>query len=401
MFRKQANKAALMVVAIGFVVMFVSGGSRHAIGLVLKPMAEGFGWERSDLGGAVALFLVITALCMYFSGYLADRISVRAVLGGGFLVSAFGIGLMALVSEPWHAYLLYGVAFAAGNGVASVIPIGVMVSRQFPDKVGTANSVAISGMGLGQLMIISALTGVLIATGWDSVFLWLGLINLLMVPVILWLIREKPSASGQQSGLIGEGLSLREAMKTHHFWLLTGMYAFCGFHDFFASTHVVAFALDQGVSPLLAGNLLAFMGLAGLIGVISAGAWSDRFGPVSATLICHTVRVAVFALILLNKDTLSVIAFALIFGFTFWITAPLAVVFVRNAFGARHVGTISGLITCIHHMCGGLGAWLGAASYDSTGKYDIAFIVMLVTANAAVLLTVSLRAGDRQPTTVS
>ena len=52
-------------------------------------------------------------------------------------------------------------------------------------------------------------------------------------------------------------------------------------------------------------------------------------------------------------------------------------------------------------MCGGLGAWLGATSYDSTGKYDIAFIVMLVTAIAAVLLTVSLRPGDRQPTTVS
>ena len=164
--------------------MFVSGGSRHAIGLVLKPMAGSFGWARSDLGGTIALFLVVTAVCMYFSGHLADRISVRAILGGGFLVSALGIGLMALVEEPWHAYMLYGVAFAAGNGVASIIPIGVMISREFPDKVGTANSVAISGMGLGQLAIISALTGVLIALGWESVFLWLGLNNLLLFPVI-------------------------------------------------------------------------------------------------------------------------------------------------------------------------------------------------------------------------
>lgn len=199
------SKAALAVVAIGFAVMFVSGGSRHAIGLVLKPMAEDFGWARSEIGATVALFLVVTALCMYFSGHLADRISVRAVLGGGFLVSAFGIGLMALVTEPWHAYLLYGVAFAAGNGVASVIPISVMVSRQFPDKMGTANSMAISGMGLGQLAIISALTGVLITMGWDSVFLWLGLINLLMVPVVLWLIREKPAAPGQQPVLSARG----------------------------------------------------------------------------------------------------------------------------------------------------------------------------------------------------
>ena len=236
MFRKQVNKTALTVVAIGFVVMFVSGGSRHAIGLVLKPMAEGFGWERSDLGGTVALFLAITALCMYFSGHLADRISVRVVLGGGFLVSALGIGLMALVNEPWHAYMLYGIAFAAGNGVTSIIPIGVMVSRQFPDKVATANSLAISGMGLGQLAIISALTGILITMGWESVFLWLGLINLLMVPAILWLIRENSSASAPTNELSCAGLSVREAMRTRHFWLLTAMYALCGFHDFFAST---------------------------------------------------------------------------------------------------------------------------------------------------------------------
>ena len=394
MFGQRLNKAALAVVATGFVVMFVGGGSRHAIGLVLKPMAETFGWERSALGGTVAIFLVVTALCMYFAGHLADRISVRAILGGGFFVSALGIGLMALVTEPWHAFLLYGVAFAAGNGVASIIPIGVMVARQFPDKVGLANSVAISGMGLGQLAIISALTGVLIALGWGSVFLWLGLVNLLMVPVVLWMVREKPTARGSDQGPTSEGLSVGDAMKTRHFWLLTLVYAFCGFQDFFASTHVVAFALDQEIAPLFAGNLLAFMGLAGLVGVIAAGAWSDRFSPVGATIICFVVRMMIFAMILLSKDTVSITAFAMLFGFTFWITAPLAVVFVRNAFGARNLGALSGLITMVHHMCGGLGALAGAAFFDADGSYDRAFIVMLVCSAAAVFVSLGLRRGE-------
>ena len=396
MFGQKLTKGALTVVAIGFVVMFVGGGSRHAIGLVLKPMAETFGWERSALGGTVALFLVVTALCMYFAGHLADRVSVRAVLGGGFFVSALGIGLMALVTETWHAYLLYGVAFAAGNGVASIIPIGVMVSRQFPDKVGLANSMAISGMGLGQLVIISALTAVLIAVGWGSVFMWLGLVNLMMVPVVLWMIREEPKDPTEESGPAGDGLSIGEAMKTRHFWLLTAVYALCGFHDFFASTHLVAFALDQQIAPLFAGNLLAFMGLAGLVGVLASGAWSDRFSPVSATMICHIIRMAIFAMILVNKDPVAVAAFAMLFGFTFWITAPLAVVFVRNAFGARNLGALSGLITCVHHMCGGLGAWIGAALFDADGSYDRAFVVMLVCSVAAVLLSLGLRRGDQQ-----
>ena len=48
-------------------------------------------------------------------------------------------------------------------------------------------------------------------------------------------------------------------------------------------------------------------------------------------------------------------------------------------------------------MFGGLGAWLGAASYDGTGNYDGAFIIMLTTASVAVLLTVALRRGDAGP----
>ena len=396
MFGQNLSRNALAVVAIGFVVMFVGGGSRHAIGLVLKPMAETFGWERSALGGAVAVFLVVTALCMYLSGHLADRISVRAILGSGFFVSALGIGLMALVTEPWHAYLLFGVAFAAGNGVVSVIPVGVMVAREFPEKVGMANSIAISGMGLGQLVIISALTGVLIVLGWSSVFLWLGLVNLLMVPVVFWLVRKRSSTPGSEAGSRAVGFSIGDALKTRHFWLLTLVYALCGFQDFFASTHVVAFALDQQIAPLFAGNLLAFMGLSGLVGVIAAGAWSDRFSPVGATLICHVIRLVLFALILASKDPLAVTAFAMLFGFTFWITAPLAVVFVSNAFGARNLGALSGLITMVHHMCGGLGAWIGAALFDADGAYDRAFIVMLVCSLAAVLVSLFLRRGDHQ-----
>ena len=33
----------------------------------------------------------------------------------------------------------------------------------------------------------------------------------------------------------------------------------------------------------------------------------------------------------------------------------------------------------IHHMCGGLGAWIGAAIFDASGGYDAAFAVMLAS----------------------
>ena len=74
-------------------------------------------------------------------------------------------------------------------------------------------------------------------------------------------------------------------------------------------------------------------------------------------------------------------------------TAPLCVVFARNAFGMRNLGLITGLITMVHHIAGGFGAWLGAAWFDLAGDYDAMLIVMLVTSIAGAVLTLLIRPG--------
>jgi hypothetical protein len=88
---------------------------------------------------------------------------------------------------------------------------------------------------------------------------------------------------------------------------------------------------------------------------------------------------------------LSVAVFALVFGLTFLITAPLTVLFVRDSFGTKNLGALTGLITMGHHICGGIGAYLGAGIFDGTGGYDIAFLIMLVASTLAVVLALALR----------
>ena len=56
------------------------------------------------------------------------------------------------------------------------------------------------------------------------------------------------------------------------------------------TTHVVAFALDSGLQPRIAGNLLAIMGITGLIGVLASGYWGDRSGPAPATIAAFAAR---------------------------------------------------------------------------------------------------------------
>jgi len=377
-----------IVIAVGFLLLFVSGGARFAIGLTFKPMVDELGWARGELGLAVALYLVVSAFATLVAGRLADRMDARALLGAGMALGALGIGLMSAVSAPWHALLLYGVLFAIGNGTASLTTVGVVVTRSAPGRAGLANAAVISGTSVGQLVMIAVLAAVLADIGWRAVFVWLAVAHVVLLPLLLpALAGAKPADAGSAPR---PGLSLAEAARTRRFWLLLALYAICGLDDFFVATHVVAFAQDRGVEAFLAGNLLAAMGLTALAGVLAGGVLSDRAGPVPATAIAFGARIAVFALISMDQSPLSIAVFALVFGATFLVTAPLTVLFVREHFGTRHLGTLTGLVTMVHQIFGGIGAYAGAAVHDLRGSYDAAFVALLAASALGLALALML-----------
>ena len=377
-------RPALAVVAC-FLVLLIGGGARFAIGLTFKPMVDEFGWSRGELGIAVGLYMVVSAFATFMAGRMADRFSPRALLIGGTVIGGVGIAAMSLVTEPWHALVLYGVVFAIGNGAASLVIVGVIVTRVYPGRTGLANAIAISGMSVGQLVMIALLAAVMVQIGWRAVFVWIGIAHLALLPLLIGI----PGQDGAGSARRGE-LPLRDAARSRQFWLLIAIYAICGLDDFFVTTHVAAFAQDRGLSPLIAGNLLALMGLTGLAGVIASGLASDRLGPVWPTAAAFIARIVVFGWIAIDQSPLSIAVFALVFGATFLVTAPLTVVFVRENFGTRNLGALAGSITMTHQIFGGLGAYAGAAIFDATGGYDAAFVVMLASAVVALALTLML-----------
>ena len=384
---------AALALAAGFLVLLIGGGARFAIGLTFKPKVDEFGWARGELGLAVGAYMLVSAVATFLAGRLADRLSPRALLIAGTIAGGIGIGLMSLVSQPSHALVLYGVVFAIGNGTASLVVVGVIVMRIYPGRAGLANAFAISGMSVGQLLMIAVLASVLVQIGWRSVFIWIGVAHLVLLPLLFALPGQGGARSS--SGMLPSGLSLHEAARERQFWLLLGVYAICGLDDFFVTTHVAAFAQDQGLGALTAGHLLALMGLTGLAGVIASGWASDRVGPVWPTAAAFAARIVVFGWIALDQSPVSVALFALVFGATFLVTAPLTVVFVRESFGTKNLGALTGLITMVHQIFGGVGAYAGAAIFDATGGYDAAFIAMLASAVVALALTLMLRRPAR------
>ena len=399
-----------IILATGFAILFFNGGSRSALGLMLKPMGDDLEWSRSALSLGITAYMLVSALAMPFVGRLADRFDMRWIMGTGVVVGAVGVGLMSLIASPWQLFAVYGLVFALGNAGVSNPIVSVMIVRWFPDRRGVANSVAVSGNAIGQLVIVGLLAQSLVRFGWRVSYAALGLANLaILAPIAFAAVRAAPSqaARGKQPSsdnpaTTEQAVDLRQVplWTSGQLWLLGGIYAICGFQDFFVATHVVAFALDIGFGALIAGNLLALMGVMGLLGVLVSGFLADRIGPARPTLLCFAMRIGIFVLVILSQSKPAVMMFALLYGFTFLMTAPLTVIFSGNIFGSARLGRISGTISMIHQISGGIGALAGALAFDIWGSYDRAFLLMLTLSVVATVGTLLVR--DRRtgvPTT--
>jgi MFS family permease len=393
------NPTARLVLVTAFTVLLFNSGVRFSIGLVLKPMAEDLAWTRTSLSLAVTTFMVLSAIALPFAGRLVDRFGAGKVLGISVVLMSAGTIAMSFVRTPFDALLFYGIVVALGSAGTSIAPIGVLVSRWFPQRIGLANSVAISGMGVGQLLIILVLSAFLPELGWRAAFIALGAANVVFVLPLVWFTARKTPATTQsleqepaQSSPDQDALKSAVVWRSRYFWWLLSTYAICGFHDFLVATHIVAFALDEGLSAAVSGNMLAFMGLTGLAGVLVTGFFTDRYGPVWPTIVCFLLRIVLFSALLLTREPVFIVSAALVFGMTFWITAPLTLVFVKQHFGLARLGTIAGIVTMVHHSAGGFGAYLGAVNYDATGNYDLAYVAALVSSVVAIACSWQLRA---------
>ena len=396
-----------LILGAGFTILFFTSGSRFVIGLVLKPMSEDLDISRSTLSWAVAMFMVVSAVAMPLVGRLVDRWSMRGTIAVGAVIGAVGLALMGQVQSAWQVFIVYGLIYALGNAGTSIAPVVVMVSQWFVERRGFATSVAVSGNALGQLVIVAALASALATIGWRSSYTILAVATaVVLLPIVLLVVRPGPpqetavlpDAEGDESA--PQSLTLRQALSSRPFLLLVAIYTICGFQDFFVATHIVAFAQDQGVGDVLAGNLLAWMGVMGLLGVLVAGVMADAFGASRPTALCFVMRIGIFALIMPFQGTPAILAFGLLYGFTFLITAPLTVVFLSNIYGPNRLGTLTGTVSMIHQIMGGLGALAGGWIYDMTGAYDSAFVLMLALSLAATALTFSVREplrGHRTP----
>jgi len=393
------------ILAASFVTLFFTSGVRYSIGVVFKPLMADFGWNRGLISFAFFLNMTFYALSIILAGKYYDRYGPKWVIIISNVLLSIGFMGLAFIDSFWQFLVLYGIVAALGMGGTTVPLFAALMTKWFEKGRGFAVSSGLAGSCIGQFILVPLFTIFVLRYGWRVSYFYISLVMLVTITLLtLFIIKGDPDDLGlepyghknkdspgdrsvpESADIALTDLGLTDAMKTRSFWVFVIVMIICGSGDFLITTHLIPMVTDYNISAATAGNMLAWLGLMSLAGILVVGPISDVIGvkiPISLTML---LRVLLFLLILNYQNRVSFYIFSFAFGFTFLITAPLNAILVGRLYGFTHVGLISGFISTLHHFGGGVWVYVGGELFDQTGSYRLILIVSMGMAFFAGLI---------------
>jgi MFS family permease len=382
--------AGWRVVIVLTAMLMVASGARFLFGVVLKPVAEQYGWDRAQLSGAVLMGMVILSIFQPVIGVMVDRIGPKKVVVGGCIMLGLGLIPMSRADQLWQIYVFWGVLTSIGLAAASPVNATAFVSRWFSEKRGAAMSVATSGAAFGQLLIVPVAAFILTLTDWHATYLIIAAVLLLvMVPLGIVFLKDGPAGTQSASKTVGlTGSTLREALSGPAFWLLALGFVACGWTMAFPQTHWIAHADDMGMSHVQASWAISLTAAASIVGSLFFGIAADRHRRTSVLAIVYALRALAFLLLLVLPIGNLIYVYAVVLGISWSATTPITAAISADRYGRRHYGVIFGTMFTFMNLGFGLGSFVDGFVYDATGSYDLSNVINVgigVVATIAVL----------------
>ena len=377
---------------------------------MFKPMIAQLGWNRASISLAFFLNMTIFALTLTIAGRFYDRYGPKWVIFISTVFMAAGYMCTSIIESLWEFYVYYGIVTAIGVGGASVPFVAALMSKWFEKRRGLAISLALTGVCIGQFALVPVFTAFVLHYDWRASYFLIGIIIFAVNTFLAFaVIKGDPQDMGvspigrrvqpeiaEEKGQTNTGeqsvdLGLKDAMRTYSFWFFLIAMFICGSGDFLITAHLIPWVTDYEIPATTAGNMLAWFGLLSMGGILVAGPLSDLIGNKIPIAFCFLLRICLFLFVLKYQNQITFYIFALAFGFTFLITAPLTTTLAGRLYGFTHVGLLSGFITTIHHFGGGFWAYMGGLIFDRTGSYRLIFILSAILALIAFLCSMFIK----------
>jgi sugar phosphate permease len=408
---------AWLVAAVTFVALVGAAGFRATPGVLMNPLHDEFGWSMGTISAAVSVNLALFGLTSPFAAALMERFGIRRVVSVALLVVAAGSGLTVFMTSSWQLILCWGVLVGLGTGSMALAFVATVTSAWFVKHRGIVTGVLTAGSAAGQLVFLPVLASIAGSVGWRAAALTVAGAALVVVPLVAWLLRDRP----EDVGLLALGATkpsvrpvitvsagrravevLVAAARTRNFWLLAAGFAICGATtNGLVGTHFIPAAMDHGMGETAAASLLALVGVFDIVGTIFSGWLTDRLDSRVLLGAYYGLRgLSLFALpsLFAGSTHPSMLVFIVFYGLDWVATVPPTVALCRKYYGVSTGPIVFGWVFASHQVGAAFAAVAAGIVRDQLGNYDLAWYIAGILSCGAAVLSLLMLATRRRVT---
>lgn len=374
------------VLIAGCFILLTGFAIRASFGVFQIPIANEFGWLRSEFSMAIAIQNLAWGVGQPIFGALAEKFGEKKAIILGAFTYAAGLLLSSYAVTPIeHQFLEILVGFGvAGTGFGVILAV---VGRAASDENRSmALGIATAAGSAGQMFGPPIASYLLQTMNWSSVFVIFAA-GILLVLLVLPFMRSTAPIATKAELEESMGQVLMKAFYDPSFIMIFLGFFSCGFQLGFVTAHFPAYVTEicSAIDPdsimrgfginstsALGAFSIALIGAANVVGTILAGALGKNYSKKYLLSIVYVGRtIAAVAFIMTPMTPTSVVLFSLVMGSLWLATVPLTSGLVAHIYGLKYMGTLYGIVFFSHQLGAFLGVWLGGTLYDQFGSYDI------------------------------
>jgi len=395
------------MVGVAFGAHFVASGLGFwALPRLMLPLAEEF--TNGDRG---PITLLVTAMSLAgfvvspLIGQLLTHYRLRVMMPIAAVLMGLGLLAGSQATALWQLMVIYATAVSVGVSVLSAIGANTLVANWFDRLRPLALGISQFGLSIPGAVIAFVITWTLDLGGWQATYAVLGCAAILLAPLLLASISDRPSDRGLHPD--GEppppdatptettSWTFADALRDRNLWL-AGMTAGLCFAGATAMIqNAFALATDEGHTDSEANFVLVAMSVGAAFGKLLFGVLGVRIGEkasLGVAVVGEGVFLAVLPIAAGSPTLLASVGLGL--GLTLGGVMPALAALIARLYGTARFAAAMGYVGPMMIPFQMLGAPAAGYVFDRTGSYDLAIYGFVVACAFALLLLLRIRTDD-------
>lgn len=369
----------LALLAASFLFTFITRFAWPPLIPVVVPILN---MKMAQAGAFMTAFYIGYVITQMPAGILADRFGVRLILAFSLLLEGAATFVMAYMNSFDFGFALRLITGLGAGAVYAACARGIM--EWFPARErGTAFGILLAAPSGGIVLsnyIVPALNSVI---GWQGAFQVVGAFTVAVAVLVYLLVRTTDNI--QSSGSMFAGFKVIFGSRD---LILTALAGFClMWVELGTATWANSYVKELGYSVKIAGLVLIFYGVGGIIGPLVSGYISDKLGSRKKLLIISYALIIPITIIFGYQTSISMLyLMGFIFGFCSYLANPHLTVLVSEFAGKQWAATANGTSNFIFQFASMIGPLVMGFSLDLTGNFHTVWWIMAAGPLLGILL---------------